>query len=304
MATEIIIESPTAPLAVAPSAADPVTRLMSQPTPDAQIIELWLHGRSPHTQAAYRRDLDRFLRFAQTPLSAITLADLQRYDQHLQACQLADTSRKRALSAIKSLSTFAQKTGYLPYNVGAAVILPKSKDTMAERILSEAQVQAIIDHEPDEQHRVLLTLLYASGGRVSEICRLTWRDCQAQKKGGQITIYGKGRKTRHVLLKADTFVQLLTLKGSAGPDDPVFRAPSGGALYRQAAWRIVQAAARRVGIAAVSPHWFRHAHASHALDNGAPVHLVQQTLGHASLDTTTKYSHARPTDSSARYLPV
>jgi integrase/recombinase XerD len=70
-------------------------------------------------------------------------------------------------------------------------------------------------------------------------------------------------------------------------------------------WRIVRAAAARAGISlAVSPHWLRHAHASHALDRGAPIHLVQATLGHASVATTGKYLHARPTDSSARYLAV
>ncbi len=73
------------------------------------------------------------------------------------------------------------------------------------------------------------------------------------------------------------------------------------------AWRLVRAAAARVGLPAgkggVSPHWLRHAHATHALEHGhAPIHLVQATLGHASVATTSKYLHARPTDSSARYL--
>jgi integrase/recombinase XerD len=69
--------------------------------------------------------------------------------------------------------------------------------------------------------------------------------------------------------------------------------------------RIVKAAANRAGIEApVSPHWLRHAHASHALDRSAPIHLVQATLGHASVSTTGKYLHARPEDSSARYLGV
>ena len=90
-----------------------------------------------------------------------------------------------------------------------------------------------------------------------------------------------------------------------GPDAPVFRSRKGGPLSPVQAWRIVRAAAKRAGIAGdVSPHWLRHAHASHALDRGAPVHLVQATLGHADLRTTSKYTHARPTDSSARYLGI
>src|ERR1700680_491265 len=77
----------------------------------------------------------------------------------------------------------------------------------------------------------------------------------------------------------------------------------GGHLDRSQVLRIVQQAARRAGIRRkVSPHWFRHAHASHAMDRGAGIHLVQATLGHASITTTGKYLHARPKDSSARFL--
>ena len=76
-----------------------------------------------------------------------------------------------------------------------------------------------------------------------------------------------------------------------------------GPLSRSQLWRIVRKAARAAGIKEdVSPHWFRHAHASHALDRGAPAHLVQQTLGHQSLATTSRYAHARPDDSSGQYL--
>jgi integrase/recombinase XerD len=82
-----------------------------------------------------------------------------------------------------------------------------------------------------------------------------------------------------------------------------------GPLDQPQAWRLVRAAAARVGLptgkGGVSPHWLRHAHATHALEHGhAPIHLVPATLGHASVATTSKYLHARPTDSSARYLGV
>ena len=118
-------------------------------------------------------------------------------------------------------------------------------------------------------------------------------------------MYGKGEKTRHVLLSAETWRELVQLRGSAGEDDAVFESQKGGCLSRVQVWNIVSQAADRAGIEKnVSPHWMRHAHASHALDRGAPVHLVKDTLGHASLATTSQYAHARPGDSSARYLAV
>jgi site-specific recombinase XerD len=84
----------------------------------------------------------------------------------------------------------------------------------------------------------------------------------------------------------------------------VFRSRQGGALDPSQVHRIVKQAAQRAGLPeTVSAHWLRHAHVSHALDRGAPVHLVQATVGHASLTTTSRYAHARPNDSSSRYLP-
>jgi site-specific recombinase XerD len=108
-----------------------------------------------------------------------------------------------------------------------------------------------------------------------------------------------------VLRTATTWRELVAARVDAGGDDPVFRSQKGGSLSPVQVWRIVRAAARRAGIAGdVSPHWLRHAHASHPLDRGAPIHLVQATLGHADLRTTSKYTHARPNDRSARYLGI
>ena len=114
---------------------------------------------------------------------------------------------------------------------------------------------------------------------------------------------GKGGTTRTVLILARA-AALLGARGS--PEQPVFVSRKhGGHLDRSQVQRIVRAAARRAGLTvAVSPHWLRHAHASHALERGAAIHLVQQTLGHASVATTGVYLHARPNASSALYLAV
>ena len=149
-------------------------------------------------------------------------------------------------------------------------------------------------------------LLYASGGRVSEVCNLCWRDVQANGDGAQVTLFGKGGKTRAIQLPASIAGLLAALRGEATEEDPVFRSRKGGqALQPVAVLRVVRLAAHRAGIdLRVSPHWLRHAHASHALDRGAPIHLVQATLGHASITTTGRYLHARPKDSSSRFLAV
>jgi integrase/recombinase XerD len=159
--------------------------------------------------------------------------------------------------------------------------------------------------ERHPRNSVILLLLYASGVRVSELCNLRWRDCQQRDSGGQITVFGKGDKTRTVLLPSRVWQAMIGIRSGAGENDPTFRSRKGGGLHESQILRIVKQAAKRAGVTkAVSPHWFRHAHASHALDRGAPVHLVQATLGHSDLSTTGRYLHARPTDGSARYLPL
>ncbi len=270
-----------------------------------QVVALWLHGRSPHTQRAYRADVERFLGFCGKPLPAVTLADLQAWADHLESQGLAPASRARALSAVKSLLAWAHRAGLLPVNVGAALRLPPVRQRLAERILPEDAVQRMLALATHPRDQALLRLLYGGGLRISEAVGLSWRDLQPREDGrGQVTVWGKGGKERTVVVSATTWTALQALRRPGdGPDDPVFRSRKGGRLSPSQAWRIVRQAAQRAGIALpVSPHWLRHAHASHALDRGAPVHLVQATLGHASVATTGRYLHARPEDSSSRYV--
>jgi integrase/recombinase XerD len=277
--------------------------LPRQAESDQQLIELWLHGRSRHTQRAYRADTERFLKAVGKPLHQITLGDLQEYAGQLVASGLEASSIHRSLSAIKSLFAFGHRLGYLPFDVARPLRLPAQRDALAERILDEADVVKMIALETMPRNRAILLTLYAGGFRVAELCSLKWTDLQNRDQAGQITVFGKGGKTRTVLMPESVWCALLSLRGDAGEDAPVFRSRKGGHLDESQVWRIVRKAAKRAGIEKeVSCHWLRHAHASHALDRGAPIHLVQATLGHASISTTGRYLHARPTESSSSFL--
>jgi integrase/recombinase XerD len=281
-----------------------------QPAPDGsndpRLIELWLSLKvSSHTRRAYAADIQRFLDFVGNPLAWVTLSDVQAFAAGLELGSLKPASQNRALTAVKSLLSFAQETGYLPFNVGVAVKLRPNRDSLAQRILEESEVAKLIEAAPEGRDRGLLKLLYVSGVRVSEVCGLKWCDAVPRAEGGQITVFGKRGKTRTVLLKPKSWSQLLAIRGDAGPVDAVFQSRKGGGhLDASQVRRIIYAAAKKAGLEQkVSPHWMRHAHASHALDRNAPIHLVQATLGHASVSTTGRYLHARPTESSSFYLP-
>ena len=272
---------------------------------DAAFVELWLGNKvSAHTRRAYRSEMDRFRQAMDKPLAWVTMADLQAYAEQLGQGGHKPATQNRALTAIKSLLSFGQETGYLPFNVGAAVKLRPNPDGLAQRILEESEVAKLIDQAPPGRDQLLLRLLYMSGVRVSELAQLKWCDLMPRAGGGQITVFGKGGKTRAILLKPKTWNALLAHRGEAGAVAPVFRSQKGGHLDVSQIRRIVYAAAQRAGLPKkVSPHWLRHAHASHALDRSAPIHLVQATLGHASVSTTGRYLHARPAESSSLYLP-
>ena len=269
---------------------------------NSELIELWVHGCSRHTSDAYRRYARRFFdHLGNKPLVQVTLSDIQAWQVSLIS---SANSQRVAIGAIKSLFSFAHKLGVIPVNVGILVRSPPAAERLAEKILTLAEVQLLIDTETNPRNRAILRMLYSGGLRVSELCGLKWRDFKPRGDGGQVTVFGKGGKTRTVLLAPGVWGEVCQLRGDALDDDPVFLSGKGGHLCRTQVFYIVKAAANRAGISGnVSPHWLRHSHASHSLDRGAPIHLVQQTLGHSSIAITEKYLHARPTDSSALYLP-
>ena len=273
-----------------------------QASTDDEMVALWLDSfRSPHTRRGYAADARSFRAFVAKPLRAVTVRDVQAFGAAQAGSAAASIGRR--LSSVKSLLGLAHRLGYVPFDVGAPVRIPAVKDTLAERILPEWDVQRLLQMERNPRNAALLRLVYTAGLRISEACGLRWRDLSARDNAGQVTVFGKGGKTRAVLLPAPMWTRLLTRRGRAGPDGAVVRSRKGGGVTPRQVHRIVKAAAKRAKLSpAVSCHWLRHAHVSHSLDRGAPVHVVRETVGHSSLETTSRYAHIRPGDSSARYL--
>lgn len=312
-------------------AGEPV---MIQPAPipnysgaetDSRLVELWLARKAPSTQRKYAEDLNKFLDFTKgKPLAQINLSDLQDFAEFISVL-MAPSSQGRVLATIKSLLSFANKVGYLPFNIGAAVELPKVKNTLSERILTEAEVHRMMNAPRNSRDRALLCVLYAGALRREEAVDLKWRDLKDRDdlapSVGQATLFGKGSKTGVTLLPESVYTQVLALRKVtdrtadgqkveryAREDEPVFKSRKtkngrGGHLEVSQVNRIVSKAAKDSGIErAVSPHWLRHAHASHAHARKTDLALIRDTLRHSSIATTGRYLHARPNDSSALHL--
>jgi site-specific recombinase XerD len=270
---------------------------------DERLLEMWLHGKSGHTKRAYRRDVKCLRAFTGgKPLRAMTLGDLQAFADSLEG---EASSRGRVLAGVKSLLTFASKLGALPFNVGAALRKPPARDGLADRILDEGQVQRMLGKTEGRDH-ALVRLLYAGGFRISELVGLRWKDLADASDGEMyVTVLGKGGKTRTVRISAATATILHDMRGDAREEDPLFKGYKGQTLSASQAARIVKAVAKKAQIPkSVSPHFMRHAHASHAIERGVKVTTVRDTLGHSSIAVTDRYAHARPEKSSGLALPV
>ena len=279
----------------------PAQQLSAPATVDDMLLRMWLHGRTENTALAYERDARAFLAFTGLPIATTTLAQLQDYADALSG---APASRARRLAVVKSLLAFATRVKAMPLNPGAALRVSKPAPAGAERILSEADVAKLIGAETDPRRRALLRLLYVCGLRASEACGLRWEHLTGnERKGGEARVLGKGGKLRKVGVPASLWRELAALTPAIRPDSPVIPGRDGAPMNRRAVHRAFKRGVRRSGInPAASPHFARHSHASHALENGAPLARVRDDLGHASIATTTRYLHAKPGESSAAYI--
>src|SRR5689334_2703500 len=118
----------------------PQESLLPEDTSDDQLVAMWLHDKSDSTQEEYTRDIQQFREYVDLPLQRLTLPHLQAYADELKLLDIKPATIARRLKSIKSLLSFAQRTGYIRFNIGTMVKVPKLKKTLAERIMTEAQV--------------------------------------------------------------------------------------------------------------------------------------------------------------------
>jgi integrase/recombinase XerD len=282
-------------------------------------------GVSPHTSAAYRRDLRRYAEFLLgrqvTELAAVTPGLVRDYAADLTEGvrdadgswlrpPLASASVARAVVAVRSLHRFALDEGLSPDDPAAEVQPPRPPRRLP-KALSVAEVQAILDvpaadTELGLRDRALLELLYGTGTRITEAVGLDVDEVSkavATPEPGDtpagLRVLGKGSKERIVPLGsyaraalAAYLVRSRPILAARGPGGPaLFLNARGGRLSRQSAWTVLQTTAQRAGIPTdVSPHTLRHSFATHLLDGGADVRVVQELLGHASVTTTQIYT--------------
>jgi len=277
------------------------------PLIDAFCDTLWLeHGLSKNSLDAYRRDLRLFARWLEVKrperadLYAVQGQDIAAYFAERHA-ETKPSSANRRLSVLKRFYQLALRERRIGDD--PCLKMPSAKQPLRfVHTLSEAQVEALLS-APDVstplglRERTMLELMYASGLRVSELVAL--RLVELSMNDGVLRITGKGSKTRLVPFGEQARLWLERyLKGARGVildgqvDDALFVTARGGPMTRQMFWVVIKKHAAKAGITApLSPHTLRHAFATHLLNHGADLRVVQLLLGHSDISTTQIYTH-------------
>jgi integrase/recombinase XerD len=264
-------------------------------------------GLAANTLAAYRRDLDGYASFladsgVETP-EGVEPAHVAAYARHLGSRPegaLVASSMARMLSSVRGFHRFLLGEGVVPTDVASDTKPPKLGSRLPKAITIEQMGMVLAATDGDElqqlRDKALLELLYATGARISEAVALNVDDVI---DGDVVRLFGKGNKQRIVPVGSfaraaiDTYLvrarPAFSLRGKATP--ALFLGARGQRVSRQNAWLIIRAAADRADLGfEISPHTFRHSFATHLLQGGADVRVVQELLGHSSVATTQIYT--------------
>lgn len=285
------------------------------------VVRRWLdhltveRGLAPNSLAAYRRDLHRYAAYLDeigcAALADASAADVAAYATRLHGGDdghppLATASAARAIVTVRGLHRFAEQEGLVGTDV-ARGLRPPAPARRLPKALPVDEVDALIDAAGFDgtalarRDRALLELLYASGARISEVVALDVDDAATLLDGGDpaVRLHGKGGRDRVVpvgrsaVAAVGDYLTAGRAALSAGRSDTpaLFLNRRGGRLSRQSAWSVLRQSANKAGVTReVSPHVLRHSFATHLLDGGADVRVVQELLGHASVATTQIYT--------------
>ncbi len=269
-------------------------------------------GLSENTQAAYSRDVGHFFAWLDGRiLTDLTLTDFTAYLDALRGENLSPATCARHLVSLRAFYRWLQLEGVIKKNLTALLESPKLWQRVPS-VLTVKQVDRLLTAPNPEQDRnwirdrAILEIFYATGCRASEIAALTLEDyrpregfCRCRGKGdkermvplgrGAVAACGEWLTLRAVILR-QAHLKKETEGSEAGR--PLFVTRTGKPIRREALWELVKKYARRVGApAGISPHSLRHSFATHLLSGGADIRVVQELLGHASIQTTQRYTH-------------
>lgn len=282
-------------------------------------------GASPLTVRAYEHDMRAYLTFLTDSEQGFSNAPLTSFDQVtrdtviayedylITTKKYAPSSLQRSLATLKAFHAFAVREGFCSKNPTETIPMPRKPQRLPD-VLSIEQVCGMLDAVDDTdplglRDRAMLEVLYGCGLRVSELCGL---DCdRVDLQEGFVLVRGKGGKERIVPLSGEaarTVQRYLEegrsqlLKPYATPTTAVFLNARGGRLSRQSVFKLVQRCGLQIGVKDLHPHSLRHSCATHMLEGGADLRVIQDMLGHSDISTTQIYTHVQRSHIKEEYI--
>lgn len=257
-------------------------------------------GLMPLTEKSYRQDLTLFFHYIEKrPIESLSLSDLVDFLSHLRDKGYASSSISHMLMTLKVFFRFLVREELIEKDVAALLSAPKIWQLIPE-VLTSDEVGALLEAPQGEDRcvlrdRAVLYTLYASGLRASEVCLLNFFDVEEDR----VFVKGKGAKERIVPIAKvavdaiETYIHAWDeLFGKCERTTPLFLSNRGKRIDRGNLWRIVKKYAVAAGIQKnISPHTLRHSFATHLLENGADLRIIQEMLGHSDISTTDRYTH-------------
>ncbi len=273
-------------------------------------------GSSPNTIESYGRDLRRYEGFLQScgkrDIESVAREDVEAFVASFMELDYAAASAERALASVRGMHGFLVEECICEHNPTLGVPTPRRPQRLPD-VLSIQQACSLVEQTfpstaAGQRDRAILEVLYGCGLRVSELCGLDMREVLLEEE--LVRVFGKGSKERVVPLGGAALRALSSYIQSWRPGllragratNAVFLNQRGGRLTRQSVHAICEKYGRYVGIDGLHPHTLRHSFATHLVEGGADLRVVQELLGHASIATTQIYSHVDRTHIRWEYL--
>ncbi len=268
-----------------------------------------------HTVESYMLDMKNFEAYLiehNIKLENLTQVDVDEYISMVASSGISARTLHRKISTLKSFNKFLVHERIITKDVTSQLVFPKLPKTLPN-YLTVDEVDLLLNLEvrnkSDFRNKVMIEMMYSSGLRVSELLRVTLNDINLDHQSIRVT--GKGSKTRIVLFSVQSldlikeYLEVYRPQFLKGRDSEyLFISSRAKSITRQAFWKSLKEVARRQNIrpSGISPHTLRHSFATHMLENGADLRVVQELLGHSDISTTEKYTHLNTKILETRYL--
>lgn len=278
---------------------------LTKATTDNEIIHLWVNDKSSKlTQKQYTLNIRQFINFIGCSLSGVKYEDMQSYLRMLEMKRYKPSTIKTKLTSVKSLFSFAYKLGYISENIASLITYKANSQKLSDKLINHDDIKLMVANAKSKRDKLIIKTLYSLGLRISELINIQWSDFYSEGGFINLTVIGKGNKPRTLLVSNSLYQELLTLKEPR--NNYVFHAHyRESALTRQSVNIFLNNLQKKLNLEIrITPHKFRHTHATNAIKNGCDLSLLQQSLGHSSIKTTEQYLNYRKNEGSTQFIDI